>query len=164
MDAIAERAGVSKATIYRWWATKQTLALDALYHEWETTRRSPRDTGSLRGDLLGLLRPWARLIRSRPYAGVIAALIAEARTDPAFADEYLARLVTPRRDHARTIFTRAIERNEIEGDIDINVALDLLYGALYLRLLQGHAPLNDRFVQQVIDTALRGLLSQRSTQ
>ena len=67
MDAVAERAGVSKATIYRWWPTKETLALEALYHEWDTARPSSRDTGSLRGDLLALLRPWIRLVRARPY-------------------------------------------------------------------------------------------------
>src|SRR5450432_1993426 len=50
MDAVAARAGVSKATIYRWWPTKETLALDALYHEWAAVP-PPRDTGSLRGDL-----------------------------------------------------------------------------------------------------------------
>src|SRR6266498_1331082 len=72
MDAVAEHAGVSKATIYRWWPTKETLALDALYTEWDTTRTQPRDTGSVRGDLLALLRPWARRAGSRPYARVIA--------------------------------------------------------------------------------------------
>ena len=61
MDAVAERAGVSKATIYRWWPTKETLALDALYTEWAAASPYARDTGSLRGDLLALLRPWARL-------------------------------------------------------------------------------------------------------
>src|ERR1022692_2914324 len=65
MDAVAERAGVSKATIYRWWPTKETLALDALYTEWDAARPYSRDTGSLRGDLLALLRPWARLASSR---------------------------------------------------------------------------------------------------
>jgi len=49
MDTVAERAGVSKATIYRWWPTKETLALDALYHEWDTAQPSLPDTGSLRG-------------------------------------------------------------------------------------------------------------------
>src|ERR1700743_1650675 len=73
MDAVAERAGVSKATIYRWWPTKETLALDALYTEWAAVRPAPRDTGTLRGDLLSLLRPWARLAGSRPYGRVIAA-------------------------------------------------------------------------------------------
>src|SRR5690349_1279171 len=157
MDAVAERAGVSKATIYRWWPTKETLALDALYTEWATVGPSPRDTGSLRGDLLALLRPWARLTSSRPYGRVIAALITEAQTDPVFATEYRQRVVEPRRDQARAVFRRAIERGEIPADTKVEVALDLLYGPLYHRLLHGHAPLNDRFTQDVIDMALNGI-------
>ncbi|HEY7430309.1 MAG TPA: TetR/AcrR family transcriptional regulator [Streptosporangiaceae bacterium] len=157
MDAVAERAGVSKATIYRWWPTKETLALDALYTEWATVGPSPRDTGSLRSDLLALLRPWARLTSSRPYGRVIAALITEAQTDPVFATEYRQRVVEPRRDQARAIFRRAIERGEIPPDTNIEVALDLLYGPLYHRLLHGHAPLTDRFTQDVIDMALNGI-------
>jgi AcrR family transcriptional regulator len=156
MDAVAERAGVSKATIYRWWPTKETLALDALYSEWDA-RPHPRDTGSLRGDLLALLRPWARLASSRPYGRVIAALVTEAQTDPVFAAEYRHRVVEPRRGQARAIFRRAIERGEIPPDTKIEVALDLLYGPLYHRLLHGHAPLNDRFTQDIIDMALNGI-------
>jgi AcrR family transcriptional regulator len=157
MDAVAQQAGVSKATIYRWWPTKETLALDALYTEWAGARPSPRDTGSLRDDLLSLLRPWARLASSRPYGRVIAALITEAQTDPAFAAEYRERFVEPRRDQARAIFRRAIERGEIPADTKIEVALDILYGPFYHRLLHGHAPLNERFVRDVIDTALGGI-------
>src|SRR5258707_10961074 len=97
MDAVAEHAGVSKATIYRWWPTKETLALDALYTEWAAARPSPRDTGSLRGDLLSLMRPWAKLAGSRPYGRVVAALLAEANSDPVFAGEYRHRVLEPRR-------------------------------------------------------------------
>jgi AcrR family transcriptional regulator len=157
MDAVAERAGVSKATIYRWWPTKETLALDALYTEWAAARPHPRDTGSLRGDLLSLLRPWARLAGSRPYGRVVAALLTEAQTDPVFAAEYRERFVEPRRQQAREIFRRAIERGEIPADTKVEVALDLLYGPLYHRLLHGHAPLNDRFVREVIDMVLDGV-------
>jgi len=157
MDAVAERAGVSKATIYRWWPTKETLALDALYTEWASARPHPRDTGSLRGDLLSLLRPWARLAGSRPYGRVVAALLTEAQTDPVFAAEYRERFVEPRRQQAREIFRRAIERGEIPADTKVEVALDLLYGPLYHRLLHGHAPLNDRFVREVIDMVLDGV-------
>lgn len=157
MDAVAERAGVSKATIYRWWPTKESLALDALFTEWAAARPAPRDTGTLRGDLLSLLRPWSRLATSKPYGRVIAALITEAQTDPAFAAEYRQRVVEPRRDQARAIFRRAIERGEIPPDTKIEVALDLLYGPLYHRLLHGHAPLNDRFVRDVVDMALGGI-------
>ena len=156
MDAVAERAGVSKATIYRWWPTKETLALDALHDEWDTARPLPRDTGSLRGDLLALLRPWIRRVRARPYGRVVAALIAEAQTDPKFATEYRARFVEPRREPARALLRRAIERGEIPATTNVELALDLLYGPLYHRLLHGHAPLNDRFVQDVVDAALAG--------
>jgi len=156
MDTVAERAGVSKATIYRWWPTKESLALDALYHEWASVPPA-RNTGSLRDDLLSLLRPWARLAGSRPYGRVIAALLTEAQTNPEFAAEYRARFVEPRRDQGRAIFRRAIERDEIPADTKTEVALDLLYGPLYHRLLHGHAPLDDRFVRDVIDTALDGI-------
>jgi AcrR family transcriptional regulator len=157
MDAVAERAGVSKATIYRWWPTKETLALDALYTEWAAATPHPRDTGTLRGDLLALTRPWARLAGSRPYGRVIAALLTEAQTDPAFAAEYQQRVIGPRRDQASAVFRRAIDRGEIPADTDIEVALDLIYGPLYHRLLQGHAPLNDRFVRDAVDMALKGI-------
>jgi AcrR family transcriptional regulator len=157
MDAVAERAGVSKATIYRWWPTKETLALDALYTEWATARPAPRDTGTLRGDLLSLLRPWAKLAGSRPYGRVVAALLSEAQSDPVFAEEYRRRVLEPRREQARAILERAIERGEIPANTKIDVALDLLFGALYHRLLHGHAPLNDRFVRDAVDMALNGI-------
>jgi AcrR family transcriptional regulator len=157
MDAVAEQAGVSKATIYRWWPTKETLALDALYTEWAGVRPAPRDTGTLRGDLLSLLRPWARLVGERPHARVIAALLSEAQMDPAFAEEYRHHVVEPRRELATAVFLRAAERGEIDEDTKIDVALDLIYGPLYHRLLHGHAKLTDRFVQDVVDMALNGI-------
>jgi hypothetical protein len=88
---------------------------------------------------------------------VIAALLTEAQTDPAFAGQYRTRFVEPRRDQARAIFRRAIERGEISADTKIEVALDLLYGPIYHRLLHGHAPLNDQFVRDVIDATLNGI-------
>jgi len=157
MDEVAERAGVSKATIYRWWPTKETLALDALYTEWAAARPAPRDTGTLRGDLLSLLRPWARLTGTRPYGRVLAALLTEAQTDPVFGAEYRRRFLEPRREQARAVFHRAMDRGEISADTKIEVALDMLYGPIYHRLLHGHAPLNDRFVREVVEMLLRGI-------
>lgn len=157
MDAVADRAGVSKATIYRWWPTKEALALDALYTEWAMARPAPRDTGTLGGDLLALVGPWARLASERPYGRVIAALLTKARADPAFAAEYLRRVVRPRRAQARAIFRRAIERGEIPADTKVEVALDLIYGPLYHRLLHGHEPVTDSFVAEVVHMAVNGI-------
>ena len=161
MDAVAEQAGVSKATIYRWWPTKEALALDALFHEWAVAQPTALDTGSLRTDLLSLLRPWVHLIGKRPYGRVIAALITEAQTDPAFAEQYRERFVEPRRAQARPILQRAIKRGELPATTDVELALDLLYGPVYHRLFHGHAPLNERFLCDLVDTVLAGLATTR---
>jgi AcrR family transcriptional regulator len=160
MDAVADRAGVSKATIYRWWPSKERLALEALV-EWASAGSPPRDTGTLRGDLLALVRPWVRDIRRRRFGRVIAALITEAQSDPKFAAEYRRHFMDQRRDAMLAAFRRAIERGEAPADLDVDVALDLVYGPLYHRLLHGHAPLTDRFAQQVVDLALKGILHDR---
>jgi AcrR family transcriptional regulator len=161
MDAVAARAGVSKATIYRWWPTKEALALDTLFHEWAAVRPAPRDTGTLRGDLLALVRPWVRLVTSRPYARVVAALISEANNDDRFAAEYRTRVVEPRRATARSLFERAIGRGEIGAGTDVELAVDLLYGPLYHRLLHGHARLDARFARDVVDAVIAALGGKR---
>jgi AcrR family transcriptional regulator len=149
MDALAQRAGASKATIYRWWPSKELLALDALFSEWAPA--DGHDTGSLEGDLLALIRPWARQLAAKPYGRVVAALIMKAQNDPEFAELYRARFIEPRRDGARALFARAIERGEIPADTDIEVVLDVLYGPFYHRLLHGHAKLTDRFARAVVE-------------
>ena len=82
---------------------------------------------------------------------MIAALITSAQSDPRFAEVYRARFLEPRRDPARVIFQRAIERGEIPADTDIEVALDLLYGPFYHRVLHGHAQLTDRFTRAIVE-------------
>lgn len=157
MDELAGLAGVSKATIYRWWPSKQVLALEVLLDEWQPTR--PRETGTLRGDLLGLLRPWVRRATQRPYARVVAALTAAVHTDPSFGRQWREGFVAVRREPGRAAFARAIERGEIRADTDVELALDLLYGALYHRFLHGHAPLTERVCAEVVDATLYGVVA-----
>jgi AcrR family transcriptional regulator len=162
MDAVAERAGVSKATIYRWWPSKELLALDALATEWQVTAPdATRDTGSLRGDLLARLRPWLRQLRDKPYGRVVAGLVATAQADAEFAGLYLERFVRPRRDAMRPVLLRAIERGEIPANIELEVALDLIYGPIYHRMLHSHAPLDERFARNLVDTIIAGIAPGR---
>ena len=157
MDAVAARAGVSKATIYRWWPTKETLALDAIQFDWEGVQPQSQQTESLRGDLCSLLQPWVQLISERPYGRVIAALLAKAQTDLEFAAQYHAQFLDPRRNHAAAIFQRAIDRGEIAAETDIEIALDLLFGPIYHRMLQTTGKLDDRYTHEIVDILVAGL-------
>jgi AcrR family transcriptional regulator len=157
MDAVAARAGVSKATIYRWWPTKETLTLDALYFQLTEPTPEPPDTGTLRGDLTELLTGWIARVGGRPFGRVLGTLITEAATDPVFGGLYRERYVEPRRAQARLLFERAIARGEIGAGTDVEAAVDLVYGPLYHRLLHGHAPLTQEFAATVVDVVVAGL-------
>ncbi len=164
MDDVARRAGVSKATIYRWWPTKERLALDALASEWaaSSTPAALRDTGDLRGDLLARFRPWMRQLNHKPYGRVVTGLVAAAQTDPEFAELYRDHFVHPRREAARDLLIRARDRGEIGAGTDLELTLDLLYGPIYHRLLHGHAPLTERFAQDVIDSVIAAISEEES--
>lgn len=159
MDAVATTAGVSKATIYRWWPRKENLAMDALYRQWASTPPAP-DTETLREDLRNLFWPWTRQITRRPYARIIAGLLVEVLTTPEFALEYRTRFVEHLRDQGRLILQRAIGRREISPHTHTEVVLDLLYGSIYHRMFHGHAPLDSTFIDQAIDTVLDGIRSR----
>ena len=158
-DDIAERAGVSKATIYRWWESKSALALDAFLEELARGREGPvPDTGSLRGDLFASLRARSRVLAANPWLGrTMAVLVAKAASDPNLREAYLDHVVRPLRAQARVFFDRAVERREIPPDVDVDVALDLTYGAMYHRVFHGHAPLGDRFAKTVVDIVVTGI-------
>jgi hypothetical protein len=100
-------------------------------------------------------------VESKPYALVVAGLIAEAQTNPEFADLYRRHFVQPRRDATRALLVAAMDRGEIASDTDLEVTLDLLYGPIYHRLLHGHAPLTEDFAHQVIDTVITAISEKR---
>jgi AcrR family transcriptional regulator len=161
MSAIAERAHASKATIYRWWPSKELLVLDALLSDWESATPDATDTGSLAGDLRALMVPWTRELGSKPYGRVVASLLARAHADPAFATEYRKHFVEPRREQGRSIFRRALARGEIPRSTDIEAALDLLYGPFYHRLLHGHAEVTEQFAQTTLAYVLKAVSVRR---
>jgi len=162
VDAVAERAGVSKATIYRWWPTKGVLALDAFYAEWNRVRGATPDTGSLAGDLRSRARAAVRFMNSRP-GRCLRTLVAEAQCDPQLAEGYRTRVLEPLREQSRQLFQRAIDRGEIAPDTRLEVVLDLLYGPLFHRLLMEHLPLNRRFADGVVDLVLAAVAPAGAT-
>ena len=156
MEQVATRAGVGKATVYRRWRSRGALALDAFMAEFQALQPLP-DTGTLRGDLLAALRSWVRAVTRTPAGRILAGLIAAAQDDPELAAAWRARVLEPMRGQHRIMLRRAIARGEIPASTDTDVALDLLYGAAYHRLLQGHRPLSDTFIRRVVEVIVAGL-------
>jgi len=155
IEAVAARAGVSKVTIYKWWPSRGSVAVDAYFHRYRQTGAFP-DTGELATDLVGQIRALVEAFRGRA-GSIMADLIGRAQSDPALADTLRSRWLQPRRDASAEVLLRAIARGEIRGDTDVPVVLDQLYAPLYYRLTMGHEPLGADLADSLVRTVLDGI-------
>jgi len=150
VDAIATHAGVSKATIYRWWPSKAAVVMDAFLERTSPQMPFP-DTGSTREDLRRQMRSVIRLFNDAATSRPFVALIAESQHDPVLAAALRERFIAARRAAATEAFARGIERGDLKADLDVEIAIDALYGALYYRLLVSGEPLTPRYADRLLD-------------
>ena len=148
MEGVAERAGVGKASIYRRWPSLGALAFDATIGGYLAGQPMP-DTGTLQGDLLATARDWIRTVKRLPWGRTLRSLVAEVQNNPSLAGAWRERFMGRVRADRRLIVERAVERGEVPAGSDPELILDLFYGALYHRYLNGHLPLNDAFAKGV---------------
>jgi AcrR family transcriptional regulator len=154
-DAIAERAGVSKATIYKWWPNKSMVALDA-YLAGMTEQVAAPDTGSAELDFTLQLKSVTAFYTS-PLGRLFGQFLAEGQSDPEFLALFRERFLYARRDAARIMWQRGVERGELREDIGSDTVLDLVYGPLIFRLLAGHGPVNDHEAEIVVSAIFGGI-------
>jgi AcrR family transcriptional regulator len=156
MDRVAARAGVGKAALYRRWSSKQAMIVDAVATV-ATQAALPPDTGSLRGDALAFIEDGLAATQ-HPIAGrVIADLAAEAQRSPELAEALLARFRDPRRAAAGAMLERAVERGEVAPDVDVQVALHLIAGPVYLRAVFPGETLDATYPERLADAFLRAV-------
>lgn len=153
IEAIAARAGVSKQTIYRWWPSAAFIVLEALAADMPEQETIAPDTGSLKGDLLELVRTTVRALAQR-RGPVYRALIAEAQADPRFAEAFRTQLMEAHRGVMRAILGRAQLRGESPFDTDQELVADVVYGPILYRLLNGHGELDETFAFGLVDAAM----------
>lgn len=154
-DAIARKAGVSKATIYKWWPNKSQVALDA-YLTVMNERVMMPDTGSARQDFTMQLTSVTAFYASH-LGRLFCQFLAEGQSDPGFLALFRERFLYARRDAARVMWRRGVERGEIRSSIDSEIVLDLIYGPTIFRLLAGHNALNDEEAAAMVNAVFGGL-------
>ena len=149
IEAIAAKAGVGKQTIYRWWPGKAALYAE-VYGQLAAPEALRADTGTLAGDLKRLLLSLFRIYDATPAKEILAGLVAEAQSDPAALVALRERLAWPRRDLLLDAVTRGRGRGELRPGIEPEAIVDVLSGAIWFRLLLGHAPLDKRYATQLV--------------
>lgn len=152
-DALADRAGVHKTTLYRRWGSRENVLLDAALHSAQEAVPLP-DTGALRSDLQALAAAIADNLRSPAAEAMLRAVVSEAMAEPTVA-QAARRFWDNRFAGARTIVTRAVARGEASASVDADVIIETLIGPMYLRVLVTQEPLDDEFITALVDLVAR---------
>lgn len=148
IEAIAKEAGVGKQTVYRWWPTKSHLAAD-IYEQLAPGGEIAPDTGTLPSDIATMLRPLFKAYAAGPAAALLSGLIVEAQGGNNATMDFRSGFFDRRRAITVALFDRARARGEIPNGADTDLLADMLIGAIWMRLLAGHAPLDSRFADSL---------------
>lgn len=153
VDAVSERSGVAKTTIYRHWPSRTALLLDACSRM--SPRREPPDTGRFESDLTVLLTDLAHRLQTARWPLMLPSVIDAAERDPDIARVYSslhAELVSP----FRKVVERAQERGEFPTSVEASETVARLLGPLFYRRWFSRQAIDEGFVARVVE----GVLSQ----
>ena len=154
IEAIAADADVGKATVYRWWPNKASLVAEAFSRSADEELRFP-NTGSVRNDVSIQMKHLVRILRGR-RGRIVAALIGGGQSDPELIQAFRDRFMMPRRQEAYQTLRRGMARRELPEHVDLDLALDILYGSLYMRFLIRQTGLTEDYVEQVVALVFDG--------
>jgi AcrR family transcriptional regulator len=160
-DAIAQRAGTSKATIYRWWPNKAAVVIDAF-----TTTVAPalpfHEADTLEEYVTVNLRQFAKAISGRS-GRLLSAIIAAAQNDPDVEQAFLAHWIKPRRTVARKSLQKFQDAGCIPPDFDIEQVLDAMYGPFHFLLMVKHTKLTVAYAEKLSMILLHGLTPRQKS-
>ena len=149
---IAQAAGVSSATLYRWWKSKEEILFDACFEHMRGILAVP-ETGS------GLTRLRRYVLRASEFlvseeGAVMARVLTGIHEDKQLHQMFLKRYVNQRRQIQRAIIEDSIALGELQPTTDPDLLIDMLSGPLFFRWLQGHAPLYKGFAKSIFDKVI----------
>jgi AcrR family transcriptional regulator len=149
---IAEEAGVGRATLYRWWDTKEAVIFEACLEHLRISRTP------VKGSPLTQLRD--QILRSPDWVhseegDVMGRIITGIHGNRKLQKLYLEKFYLPRRQVQVQMVKDAIASGELRSNEDPEFVLDALYGPVFFRWLQGHAPVDLAFVRALVDQVLQ---------
>jgi AcrR family transcriptional regulator len=156
VEGVASRAGVGKATIYRRWASKLPLVVEAFG---QLPGFEEVDSGSVAEDLKQMLRGYIQVFNSTPLASALPSLAGERAHNPELS-ELFDPVSRQRRQPLRRALERGVERGELPADLDLELAADLVVGPIAVSLFFKGGKLSPRMVGPIVDLALSGLRSR----
>jgi len=148
LEHVAARAGVGKATIYRRWPSKEALA-GQLLAELAAPHISIVETGDTRSELLAAVVNPMRAVTDTPFGPVIRALLSQIAINPKLGDPFRRDVVGARRQEIARLVGRGIDRGDLRADADPELALELLVGPVYFRVMFG-GELDREFANRVV--------------
>ncbi|WP_433381343.1 TetR/AcrR family transcriptional regulator [Streptosporangium sp. CA-115845] len=156
IEAVAARAGVGKHTIYRRWPSKGLLFLDSLLSLNEPVLDYP-DTGDIVADLRRQIHAAVDLLANPPWGPLFQALVGEAQYDPMVASGLNERFIRPQEDKTVARLRAAKEHGQISPDLDLDLAMAILSGPPYFKLLITQEPLTHDYVDRLVEVLLAGM-------
>ena len=155
-ERVARHAGVSKTTLYKWWPSKGALALEGYFHAVEDTLAFP-DTGDIRQDLIDQLRAFAQVTTQTAGGRVLVELIGQSQTDEDLGVALRLHYSSERRRLAGERLKQAQELGQLRPEIDVQVVIDQLWGAVYNRVLIPDEPITDDFLDALVANLMDGI-------
>lgn len=155
IDDISRRSGVAKTTIYRHWANRSALVIDACARMTDGAQ-APPDTGSLEGDLRTILTDIADLLGTARWSSILPSIVDAAEHDPEFAGIH-GRIQHGHAAPLRVALDRAALRGEIPSTSDRNAMAAALLGPLFYRRWFSREQIDAEFVDLIIGSAIAGL-------
>ena len=154
IEAIAERSGVAKTTIYRHWPSRAVLLFDAFHGSVEHVEFVP--TGDVRADLIEVAQGLAAKLRDPRSSRIMVALLDAAEADPELA-ELSTRFTAERRAVVKAILDAGVASGELDPDLDTELGTVLLGGPLFYLRMMLREPADEETLERVLDTVLDGL-------
>ena len=149
---VAKRSGVHETTVYRRWATRENLLVAALLERSADAIPAP-DTGSIKGDLLAILREVLAYVGSPAGTGILRA--ATLPVDHAY-DGVREAFWAQRLDALAPVVARGIQRGELRAGTDGRLLLEMLIAPIHGRLLLTGEPVGGDLAKRLVDIALNG--------